>query len=39
LRVSGFLAGIESPKELPIGSKVKVTGFSPKYGLLLQKLN
>lgn len=37
LRVSGFLPGIESPKDLPVGSKVTVTGYDPKHGLLLQK--
>jgi uncharacterized OB-fold protein len=37
-RASGFLSGITSPKDLPIGTKVKVAGFDPKHGLLLQKL-
>lgn len=37
LRASGFLPGIESPKDLPIGSKVKIKGFDPKHGLVLQK--
>ena len=37
LRVSGFLPGIESPKNLPVGSKITVTGYDPKHGLLLQK--
>jgi uncharacterized OB-fold protein len=37
LRVSGFLPGIESPKDLPVGSKITVTGYDPKHGLLLQK--
>ena len=37
LRVSGFLPGIKIPKDLPIGSKVKVAGYDPKHGLLLQK--
>lgn len=37
VRASGFLPGIESPKDLPIGSKVKVKGFDPKHGLVLQK--
>ena len=37
LRASGFLPGIESPNDLPIGSKVKVKGFNPKHGLVLQK--
>ena len=37
LRASGFLPGITSPKDLPIGAKVNVAGFHPKHGLLLQK--
>lgn len=37
-RASGFLPRIASPKDLPIGTTVKVTGFDPKHGLLLQKL-
>ncbi len=37
LRASGFLPGIKTPKDLPVGAKVEVTGFDPKHGLLLQK--
>jgi uncharacterized OB-fold protein len=37
-RASGFLSGVKSPNELPIGAKIKVAGFDPKHGLLLQKL-
>jgi uncharacterized OB-fold protein len=37
LRASGFLPGISAPKDLPIGTKVKVTGFDQKHGLMLQK--
>lgn len=37
VRASGFLPGVESPKDLPIGSKVRVKGFDPKHGLVLQK--
>jgi uncharacterized OB-fold protein len=37
VRASGFLPGVESPKDLPIGSRVKVKGFDPKHGLVLQK--
>lgn len=37
LRVSGFLPGIETPKDLPVGSKVTVTGYDPKHGLMLRK--
>src|ERR687887_393569 len=32
-RASGFLPGITSPKDLPIGAKVNVAGFHPKHGL------
>jgi uncharacterized OB-fold protein len=38
LKVSGILIGIKSPADLPLGSKVKVESFDPKYGLKLQKL-
>jgi uncharacterized OB-fold protein len=37
-RASGFLPRIATPKDLPIGTTVKVTGFDLKHGLLLQKL-
>jgi uncharacterized OB-fold protein len=37
-RVSGFLPGVKSAKGLSIGTKVKVSSFSPKHGLLLQKI-
>jgi uncharacterized OB-fold protein len=37
LRVSGFLPGIKTPADLPIGTKVKVAGYDPKHGLMLQK--
>jgi uncharacterized protein len=37
LRASGFLPGVEAPKDLPVGAKVRVTGFDPKHGLMLQK--
>jgi uncharacterized protein len=38
IRASGFLPGIATPKDLPIGTTVKVAGFDLKHGLLLQKL-
>ena len=38
IRASGFLPGIKMPADLPIGSKVKVTGYDKKHGLSLQKL-
>jgi uncharacterized OB-fold protein len=37
LRASGFLPGIKVPADLPIGTHVRVTGFDPKHGLMLQK--
>jgi uncharacterized OB-fold protein len=37
LRASGFLPGIKTPADLPIGTKVEVTGFHPKHGLMIQK--
>lgn len=37
LRASGFLPGISTPADLPIGTKVRVTGFDLRHGLMLQK--
>ena len=37
IRASGFLPGIKTPADLPIGTKVRVAGYDPKHGLLLQK--
>lgn len=37
VRASGFLPGIKTPAELPVGAKVRVKGFDPKHGLLLEK--
>jgi uncharacterized protein len=37
LRASGFLPGVSTPKDLPIGTKVRVAGFDQKHGLMLQK--
>jgi hypothetical protein len=37
LRASGFLSGIPTPKDLPIGTRVRVTGYDSKHGLMLQK--
>lgn len=37
LRASGFLPDIKTPADLPIGTKVKVVGYDPKHGLMLQK--
>lgn len=38
IRASGFLPGVKVPSDLPIGSKVKVTGYDKKHGLSLQKV-
>lgn len=37
VRASGFLPGIKTPAELPIGMNVRVKGFDEKHGLLLEK--
>jgi uncharacterized protein len=37
LRASGFLPGIKTPADLPVGTKVRVAGYDLKHGLLLQK--
>ena len=37
VRASGFLPGIKTPADIPIGSKIKVAGFDHRHGLLLQK--
>jgi uncharacterized OB-fold protein len=37
MRASGFLPGVASPKDLPIGARVRVTGFDHKHGLMLEK--
>jgi uncharacterized OB-fold protein len=37
LRASGFLPGIHTPQDLPIGTRVRVTGFDAKHGLVLSK--
>lgn len=36
LRISGFLGGIASPSNLPIGSKIKIVGYDDR-GILLEK--
>jgi uncharacterized protein len=36
-KVSGFLEGIRTPADLPVGSKVKVSGFDEKHGLILKR--
>jgi uncharacterized OB-fold protein len=36
LRISGFMAGITSPEELPVGTKAKVTDFDDR-GVIIEK--
>ncbi len=38
LNVSGFLPGISSPNDLPLGTPVKVIDFNDKHGLVLEKI-
>jgi len=36
--VSGFLPGVASASDLPLGSRVRVLDYHPKHGLTLQKV-
>ena len=36
LRISGFMAGISKPEELPVGTKAKITGFDER-GIIIEK--
>ena len=36
LRVSGFMAGIKSPDDLPVGTRAKITGFDER-GILIEQ--
>ena len=36
LSISGFMAGIKTPADLPIGTRVKITGFDDR-GILIEK--
>ncbi len=36
LNISGFMAGIKTPADLPIGTRVKITGFDDR-GILIEK--
>jgi uncharacterized OB-fold protein len=38
LNISGFLPGVSSPNDLPLGTPVKVVDFNDKHGLVLEKL-
>jgi len=37
IRASGFLSNVATSGDLPLGSKVMVTGYDEKHGLLLKK--
>ena len=37
VNVSGFLPGVSTPSDLPLGSKIQVIDFHVKHGLVLQK--
>ncbi|HEY7079898.1 MAG TPA: OB-fold domain-containing protein [Nitrososphaeraceae archaeon] len=39
IRASGFLSNIANSADLPIGSRVTVTGYDEKHGLILKKLD
>lgn len=36
LRISGFMEGIATPDDLPVGTRAKITGFDER-GILIQK--
>jgi len=36
LRISGFMAGIATPNDLPVGTKAKITGFDER-GIIIEK--
>ena len=36
LRISGFMAGIAKPAELPVGTKAKIVGYDDR-GILIEK--
>ena len=36
LRISGFMAGIKSPQELPLGARIKIIGYDER-GLIIEK--
>ena len=37
LRISGFMGGIKSPADLPLGTKAKITGYDER-GIIIEKL-
>ena len=36
LRISGFMSGIATPEDLPVGTRAKMTGFDER-GILIEK--
>jgi len=36
LRISGFMAGITTPADLPVGTRAKITGFDDR-GIIIEK--
>ena len=36
LRISGFMAGIATPEDLPVGTRAKITGFDER-GIIIEK--
>jgi uncharacterized OB-fold protein len=36
LRISGFMAGVKSPADLPLGAKAKITGHDER-GIIIEK--
>ena len=36
LRISGFMANIATPDDLPVGTKAKITGFDER-GIIIEK--
>ena len=36
MRISGFMGGIATPDELPVGARARVTGYDER-GLLIEK--
>ncbi len=36
LRISGFMAGIATPEDLPVGTRAKITGFDDR-GIIIEK--
>ncbi len=37
LRISGFMAGIATPEDLPVGTKAKITDFDEHRGIIIEK--